>query len=141
MYDPSAELGMEFAARADKFTKATWLVVKLLVGLLFILTPIAWIMQLLGSILMMVSFGLYAWLYTILLWWPILGLLLGTSWLWFRLWPLRPILLVPGIFLAVIGDLILMFAPPDRDREATLFRAALAEEWPFSWQLMAAMKP
>ena len=46
-------------------------------------------------------------------------LVLGTSWLWLRFWPLRPVLIIPGIVLALMGD-FMMCAPNDSDKDAVL---------------------
>ena len=135
---PTAILPAVFARDADRFTQITWKVVKVLSMALTILLPLAWVVQFAGLILKYLTFGLYLILYSLILWMPTMGLLLGTSWLWLRYWPLRPILIIPGIVLALVGHLILMCAPNDSDKDAVLWRVSFTEDWPLSWKLWKA---
>ena len=106
---------------------------------LIVLLPIAWVMRLLGVVLMPLTIGLYAIVYSLILWMPIFWLVLGTSWLWLRFWPLRPVLIIPGIVLALMGHFIPMCAPNDSDKDAVLWRVSFTEDWPLSWKLWKAM--
>ena len=136
---PTAILPYGFARESDRFTRITWKVIKVLSLALIIFLPVTWVIQIVGAILMFLTIGLYAAAYSLILWMPILWLLLGTSWLWLRFWPLRPILIIPGIVLALVGHLILMCAPNDSDKDAVLWRVSFTEDWPFSWKLWKAM--
>ena len=136
---PTAVLPAIFAREADGFTRITWRIVKVLSMAMTVFLPLAWVVQLVGLILKYLTFGLYLVVYSLIFWMPIMWLLLGTSWLWLRCWPLRPLLLIPGIVLALVGHLVLMCAHYDTDHDAVLWRVSLTEDWPFSWKLWKAM--
>lgn len=87
-----------------------------------------------GGCLIALTFGLFALVLTAI-WLPFLGLLLGTSWLWLKAWPLRPILLIPGVLIATLSHVYVILAP-EPERDAKWAKLALAEEWPLSWYLM-----
>lgn len=135
---PSVVLPQVYASQCDGFTRAVFITLKLISMVLTVFLPVAWVMRLFGTLLMPLTFGLYATVYSIVLWKPVFGLLLGTSWLWLHCWPFRPVLAGPGIALAALGELILMCAPEDRDKDAVLWRVSFADGWPFSWKLMRA---
>ena len=137
---PTAILPAVFARDADRFTQITWKIVKVLSMALTILLPLAWVVQFAGLILKYLTFGLYLILYSLILWMPTMGLLLGTSWLWLRYWPLRPLLFIPGIVLALVGHFVLMCAHYDTDHDAVLWRVSFTEDWPLSWKLWKAMQ-
>ena len=129
---------MIFGREADWFTRITWKTVKVLSMAMTVLLPVAWIVQFVGIILKYLTFGLYLVIYSLVLWIPIMWLLLGTSWLWIRCWPLRPLLFLPGIILALVGHFVLMCAHYDTDQDAVLWRVSFTEDWPFSWKLWEA---
>ena len=62
-------------------------------------------------------------------WWPIWGLLVGSSWLWLRLEFARPVLFLPGVFIGIFAYLYLMLVP---DPEKFPHYTSLAQEWPLS---------
>ena len=67
----------------------------------------------------------------------------ATTWnelLWLRYWPLRPLLFIPGIVLALVGHFVLMCAHYDTDHDAVLWRVSFTEDWPLSWKLWKAMQ-
>ena len=132
---PTAILPFIFVREADGFTRITWRVVKVLSMAMIVFLPVAWLMRFVGAVLTPLTFGIYLIVYSIILWIPILGLLLGTSWLWLRCWPLRPVLVILGIPVALMAHLILMCAPSDRDTDAVLWKVSFTEDWPFSWKL------
>ena len=76
---PTAILPAVFARDADRFTQITWKIVKVLSMALTILLPLTWVVQFAGLILKYLTFGLYLILYSLILWMPTMGLLLGTS--------------------------------------------------------------
>ena len=69
------------------------------------------------------------------LWLPMYGFLVGTSWLWLNAWPLRPVLLLPGVAVAVIGETYVSLAP-EPERDAKHAKLSIAQEWPLSWYLL-----
>ncbi len=125
----------DYLSNSDVTTKAMWLAVKACTTATMILLPVKFIVHLplalifpliAGPLLLAFSF----------LWMPVYGLLLGTSWLWLKCWPLRPMVAVPGLIFSIAGDTLLMFAPPPRDPDdiaARLIQADFADEWPLSW--------
>ena len=137
---PTAILPAVFAREADGFTRITWRIVKVISMAMTILLPITWVVQFLVLILKYLTFGLVLLVYSLVLWMPVMWLLLGTSWLWLRYWPLRPLLFIPGIALASVGHFVLMCAHYDTDHEAVLWRVSFTEDWPFSWKLWEAMQ-
>ena len=121
-------------APRDIFTKLAIISLKGLTSALVILMPIQIITTALGGCVIAVTFGLFLLLLN-LIWWPFLALLLSTSWLWLHAWYMRPILLLPGIVIAVIAVLYVMLAPdPERDSKYT--KLALAGDWPLSWYII-----
>ena len=138
---PTTFLPLIFARDADGFTRTAWQVVRILCMAMTVVLPIAWIVKFVGVILKHLTFGLYLIAYSIL-WMPSLWLLLGTSWLWLRYWPLRPVLIIPGIVFALAGHFILMCSPGSYsdagDRDALLWQVSYTEDWPLSWRLWQA---
>lgn len=127
-------LAREFAPR-DPFTILARL---LMAGISLLLTPFVLVAEflttLIGGCLLGLTFGLLAVLLTII-WLPFLGLLVGTSWLWLRAWYLRPLLLLPGVLLAIIADTYVALAP-EPERDAKHAKLSIASEWPLSWYLL-----
>ncbi len=136
---PTSVLPLIFAREADRFTKTTWMITGAGSIALTIFVPLTWVIGSVGAILRTLTLGLYAILYS-LLWIPVWGLLLGTSWLWLQYWPLRPVLFIPGIVGALVGHLILMCAPREMDVDAVLVKVSMTEDWPLSWKLAKAYK-
>ena len=120
--------------------------VKVCTFLLIVLMPVVWIVQLVVTILKLLTFGLTFMLHALLcslIWAPIFWLLLGTSYLWLRYWYFRPLLVIPGLLLAIVGHLILMFSPPAApvDMEDRLLQAGMTDEWPLSWWIWKELLP
>ena len=67
-----------------------------------------------------------------LFWFPLWGLLVGTSWLWMASYRFRPFLLLPGIAVAIFSFIYLMLVP---DSKKGLRYPAMAGEWPLTWSL------
>ena len=134
---PGVEYSISLAKRHapnDILTKTAILSVKVATTVLLILTPLEWVTTAIGGCLIAVTFGILIFILT-LIWWPFLALLLSTSWLWLRAWYLRPILLVPGVLIAILAYIYVMLAP-EPERDAKYAKLALADEWPLSWYLL-----
>lgn len=99
-----------------------------------LLVPVEVVTTAAGGCLAGLTFGL---LFVVLsiIWWPFLAFLLGTSWLWLRAWYLRPILLLPGVIVALVADLYVMFTP-EPEKDAKVMKLSMADEWPLSWYLL-----
>jgi len=128
-----AELAHVHAPK-DVLTKIAVVSVKVATTALTILLPLQIVTTGLGGCLIALTFGI-AFFVLDLIWWPFLVLLLGTSWLWLHAWYLRPILLVPGVLISILGHLYVMLTP-DPERDAKYAKLSITNEWPLSWYLM-----
>ena len=118
---------------ADIVTKFARRLVKYTTSLLVTLTPVFRVTTAVGGCLVVITIGILA-LPISFVWSPFNYLLAGSSWLWLRAWYLRPILLIPGLIIAFIGDLYVMLMP-DFERGSKRTKRAICEEWPLSWYL------
>lgn len=118
----------------DFITKAAILATTVVTKGLVVLLPIEMVTTAVGGCLIALTFGLFSFVLS-LIWWPFLGFLLGTSWLWLRAWYVRPILLVPGVTVATVATIYVMLAP-DPERGAKYAKLSIAGEWPLSWYLI-----
>ena len=137
LWDPDdMELRVAFArscSPTDLFTLIARLVVRRIATLLtFVLWPIDQAARVVGHGLIAVVLGFLVLIILTLVWFPIWGMLVGTSWLWFR-YPLsRPFLLLPGIILAVVAAVYIILVPdPHKGKRYT----DMAGEWPLTWQI------
>jgi len=133
-----------FDQRADAFTKFTrLLVVPLMTIVAFLVFVPGMFISQLGRLLLYLTLGLYPIVYSLILWVPVLLMLMATSWMWFRIWPLRPVLLVLGIPSAVVGIVVVYLAPRQSvtaDIDSFRWKVAYAFNWPYSWPLLQADK-
>ena len=101
------ELRVAFArscSPTDLFTLIARLVVRRIATLLtFVLWPIDQAARVVGHGLIAVVLGFLVLIILTLVWFPIWGMLVGTSWLWLRYPWNRPFLLLPGIILAIVA--------------------------------------
>lgn len=118
----------------DVWTNVARFVLKGLNAALMILLPLEMVTTSIGGCLIAVTFGLFALLLTVV-WLPLLGSLLLSSWLWLRAWYVRPVLLIPGMVLSFVATLYVMLAP-EPERGAKWAKLAIAQEWPLSWLIM-----
>jgi hypothetical protein len=124
-------------ARVHSPTDFFTLLARLLVGtitsvLALVLWPLDRIARIFGHFLLFVVLGLFVLLILTAIWFPVWGLLVGTSWLWLRSQWYRPFLLIPGIIIAVVAQIFIMLVPdPHKDSKYT----TLAREWPLSWNI------
>ncbi len=77
------------------------------------------------------------WLFMVLavldgIWFIVWGLLMGSSWVWLNVPWARPLVLLPGMLVAVIALVFIMLAP---DPHKVPKYTSVAREWPLSWQL------
>ena len=85
--------------------------------------------------LMVITFGIYALLWTIV-WLPFLGVTLGTSWLWAKvplLWPVWALLGVPFVIVACV---LAMLGPQDPGGEDKTQKLGLMNAWPYTYFVM-----
>jgi hypothetical protein len=118
---------------ADIVTKFTRRLVEYTTSLLVTLTPVTKVTTAVGGCLVVITIGILA-LPISFGWWPFNYLLAGSSWLWLHAWYLRPVLLIPGLIIAFIGDLYVMLMP-DFERGSKRTKRAICEEWPLSWYI------
>ena len=100
--------------------------------LALLLMPVDSVMRFVGRGLVALALGLLVLLILTGVWFPIWGLLVGTSWAWLKYPWLRPCLFVPGILLAIGAHVFIMLVPdPHKNSEYW----TIAREWPLSWRL------
>jgi hypothetical protein len=139
IHDVRERIGVAKAnAPADIFTKFAKMLVKFTTSLLVMLRPISRVTTAVCGCLVVVTIGFLA-LPISFVWLPFYYLLSGTSWLWLQAWYLRPILLLPGVIVALIADLYVMLMP-EFERGAKITKLAICEEWPLSWYLIKPPK-
>ena len=97
-----------------------------------LLMPADLVLRFIGRGLVALVLGLLLLLVLTGIWFPIWGLLVGTSWIWLKYsWP-RPFLILPGILLAILAHIFIMLVPdPHKNSEYW----TIAREWPLSWPL------
>lgn len=79
--------------------------------------------------LVSITFGLLLLLISII-WWPFLGFILASSWLWYHMGFLRVILLVPGVFIAEFASVYAGFMPSMGEWDSRAVKLAICESWP-----------
>lgn len=132
-----AELAHVHAPK-DVLTRIAVVSVKVATTALTVLVPVEIVTTAVGGCLVALTFGVGFFVLS-LIWLPFLVLLLGTSWLWLHAWYLRPILLVPGIVIAIVANLYVMLTP-DPEKDAKYAKLSIAQEWPLSWYLIKPPK-
>ncbi len=103
-----------------------------------ILLPLMFVIMIIDGLLSIATFGLWRIVMTIALsivWLPLLALLLSTSWLWTRAWPLRPLLLIPSMLVVLLAHQFILLTP-EPETEASNAKFALSDSWPLTWDLM-----
>lgn len=117
----------------DPLSVAAYSMVKVWSFITMLLIPIGWVTAfviwgvIFVPILRLPIFGLQALIYS-----PMLGVLWGTSWLWFRFPYLRPLLIIPGVSMAVIASTYLTTIGVERDDVARFIKLSDAEDWPLT---------
>ena len=102
-------------------------------ALALILTPVDKIVQVLGHVMFIFAvIPLMLLLLLTIVWFPVWGALVGTSWLWLRYSWARPILIIPGILVSFVATIFVMLVPdPQKKPEYVI----LMQEWPLSWEV------
>lgn len=67
-----------------------------------------------------------------IIWWPFLGFMLSSSWLWYHIGFLRVILLVPGVFIAELASNYVGLMPSMGEWDSRAVKLAICESWPHS---------
>ena len=105
------------------------MVLRMLLFPLILITPLV---TLVLGLLVQLSFGILL-LPLSVIWMAIFPLLLGTSWLWIRAWYLRPFLIVPGVFIAVLSDVYVSFVPDMGEKYQKIVKLAFCDSWPYTF--------
>jgi len=67
-----------------------------------------------------------------MIWWPFLGFLLASSWLWYHIRFSRIILLLPGVFVAEFASAYVALIPSMGEWDSRGVKLAICESWPHS---------
>lgn len=70
------------------------------------------------------------------IWLVFLGFLIAASWLWIHVWILRPVLLIPGIFIAVVGYAYCTLVPDMGEKFQKVLKLSFCDSWPYSYLLL-----
>ena len=108
-----------------------WFVIMTTNILSVVLIPIQVVTTFLSGLLYRLTGGLFGLVYGIF-WWFFLAALLLMSWAWLRLWPTRPLLLLPGVFVAWAAHIYLTLVS-EPQRGAKYWKLTLVDNWPLTW--------
>jgi hypothetical protein len=111
-----------------------------LVGLAVPAAPAGCLLGIVHGAFMIVTFGLYAVLWT-LVWLPMLGIILATSWVWWKVPILWPVWLLLALLFLLVGYVIVLLGPQDPGGEDKIAKAALLESWPYTYFVMFEKVP
>ena len=118
---------------SDFFTLVARLVVsKVSLVLELALSPVDRVGRVVGRGLVIFVIGLFILLGLTAIWFLIWLLLMGSSWLWLKSFWYRPLIILPGMALAVVAFVFLMLVPDPQKNAKYL---SLAREWPLSLHL------
>jgi hypothetical protein len=121
----------------DALTRAARSIVVAVTSILaWLLSPVDKAMRLIGRVLLFIPFifviAFFMLMILDMIWLPIWGMLVGSSWLWLKYPAARPFLILPGMVLAVAALIYIMLAPePHKNPGYT----TMPQEWPLSWLL------
>ena len=134
-YPGVSDISSITAVEYDWSTQAARFLVKVVAVVLAVLIPVRLVVHFALSVLTLSLYRFPLSILASLVWIPIFGGLLGTSWAWMKVAPLRVVLLPVGLLLVFLGEVILMLAPPPipADYQERWEKATLLEEWPLSW--------
>ena len=109
---------------------ARYVIVKVTLVMAYLLWPFDYVLRLIGKGLARLVLGLLFLMILTAIWFPIWLTLVGTSRLWLSTTWTRPLLLLPGVVLAVLAHSYIMLIP-DPQKEPKYVN--LVREWPLSW--------
>jgi len=95
---------------------------------LIIVPPFTFILGILAA----VTFGVLLMVLSVV-WLPLMGLILGSSWLWIKAPITRPFLLLPGVVVAVVADVYVSLIPDMGEKYQKLLKMGLCDSWPYSY--------
>ena len=108
------------------------IILHLVFGLLFApLVLVQGISTFVLGCLVSITFGLLLFPFSII-WWPFLGFLLASSWLWDNIRISRPLLLLPGVFVAELASAYSALIPSMGEWQSRGIKLAICESWPHS---------
>jgi hypothetical protein len=99
------------------------------------LLPVQLVSTFILGLLVRVTLGLLLIPLSVVLWWPFLGFLLGSSWLWGKVGLSRPVLLLPGVAVAEVASAVVGLMPSMGEWQSRGMKLALCESWPHSLSL------
>ena len=116
---------------SDFFTMFARLVVSKITSVLqLILMPFDVVGRFIGKGLVAVVLGFFVLMFLDIVWIMVWGLLVGTSWIWLKFVWARPLLVLPGMALAVAAHIFIMIAPDPHKNDKY---PRVAGEWPLTW--------
>ena len=126
----------------DIFTRITTLIgLAMRIPVVCALTfPLVLITFVLGIILSVPLLGLVLLSLANVIWLSMLGLLMGSSWLWIKVPILRLLLLLPGIAIANMAYLFVILIPDMGEKYQKATKLAICETWPKSYTFLVASK-
>ena len=66
-------------------------------------------------------------------WLLFFGFLMSTSWLWIHVPILRPLLLIPGVIVAVVADIYCSLIPDMGEKFQKVLKMGFCDSWPYSY--------
>ncbi len=115
-------------------TTVAWAINQAIGFLGIVLIPVQLVTTCILGAIGSLTFGLLPLLLSIP-WIVLLGLLLGTSWLWLKVPLIRPVVLVPGLVVAFVSREYAAMVPEHGDFGARLIKQNLGASWPLSYRL------
>ena len=111
---------------------AHWIVTSVTWILSYLLYPFDYVGRLIGVLLVAVVLGFMLLLILTIIWFPLWLLLVDTSWIWLRYPWSRPLLLLPGIVVAISAHIYIMLVPdPHKQRHYV----NMTNQWPLTWYI------
>lgn len=122
------------SAPKSVFNKAT-VILHTVFGLLFSpLVLLQGISTLVLGCLVSITFGILLFIMNVI-WWPLLGFMLVSSWLWYHVGFSRILLLVPGVFIAEFASAYAGLMPSMGEWDSRATKLAICESWPHSMSI------
>ena len=125
---------MRLEVSDEPLTRLAFVLVRAFLMPTWMLIPVSAVTTFVGGIALLLTFDLLLTPLSIA-WMPILFILWGTSWLWFRVPILRPVLLLIGPPFALVGNAYVLLAP-NPDRADKVLKLALSDQWPLTSRIL-----